>query len=139
MEGIDLSGVETFVQSLMVDTCRIFQAEDTMEGAWNDDIGTYDPPSPRYKYDGKCQLWSSKQGARNAPEGEADSSEFVYFIEIPRNSCELHVDDRIEITAMNEFGDQQLLGSIMRIESIDLYTYSVSTIAKAVIVERDQP
>lgn len=135
MSEIDLSGVQAFAESLMVDVCRIYDPEDKLEGAWNSDTGTYDPPTPVYKYQGKCQIWSSKQGARTAPSGGADTKEFAYFVDIVKDSAEVRVEDRIDVLSVSDQGNQDLVGKTFVVESVDLYTYSVSKTIKCVMVE----
>lgn len=127
----DLSGIQDFAESLMLDECRITEAQSPSDAVLNESTGETEMPEPTVVYEGKCQVWSSKQGAFRQPEGFNMSATATWYVEIPMGTEELKPEQIVEITAVNDQGNAQLLGLEMILISVDLYTHSVSTILRA--------
>lgn len=132
MAGIDLTNITAYVESLMVDECAIYPAKNAMEGAWNEDSGQYDPPTAVAKYEGKCQVWSGKQGARAEPAGGQDAKGMVYFVEIPKSAAYIELEDVIVITSVSDQGNSEMVNLELMVESVDLFSYSPSKIIKGI-------
>lgn len=127
----DLSGVRDLVESLMLDECVIHEAQNPSDATMDQDTGEVSMPAPAVIYLGKCQVWSSKQGAYREPEGFNMMAISTWYVEIPKGNEQLKPEQVVTITAVNDQANSQLVGLQMVLISVDLYTHSVSTIIRA--------
>lgn len=128
---LDLSGVKQIVEDLMLDSCRITEATSPEDAVLNEETGVLEPPEPAVIYEGKCQVWSSKQGAFRQPEGFNMAAIGTWYVEIPMGNEDLKPEQIVTITAVNDQANAQLLDLELTLISVDLYTHSVSTIIRA--------
>jgi hypothetical protein len=134
VSGFDLSAVTELAESLMIDQCIVKGAPDAdTDRVWNESTGEYEDAAPATKYEGKCQIWSARQGAFNQPEGLQNKRVSTWYVEIPKGDWDIGPECTVTVTAVTEQGNEMLVDYEMKVVSIDLYTYSVSVIMKCEI------
>lgn len=133
---LDLSGVESLVEGMMKDTCKITRTVNDKDRNWNPETSTYEEADPAVIYEGQCNIWSSKRGAYVVAEGGVSVRISTYYVEIPRDSDRPRSEDNVRILSVNDQANPQMVDLEMRVASLDLYSYSVSLIIRCEIREQ---
>lgn len=133
--ALNLEGAKRVVDRLtFVDDCIVHLSADTQQEdkVWDDELGDYLPgPASVPQYVGRCNISPERLQPGTENVGGTLQTELRYNFSVPPLLALFEEESIVEITAVHENGDLNLVGKFFTITSPNVGTYIVSRMYRA--------